>query len=76
MLIPTRFQNLKDLKRLPKKRRSHWTNHLTHLEHINKVVDFHYVETTRRYMWQSRVEIEDYSIAYFDRIAALEVPYR
>ena len=24
------------------------------------------------YMWQSRVEIEHYSVAYFDRIAAFE----
>ena len=28
------------------------------------------------YMWQSRVEIEGYSVMYFDRIAAFEVPYR
>ena len=28
------------------------------------------------YMWQSRVEIEGYSIAYFDCIVAFEVPYR
>ena len=27
-------------------------------------------------MWQSRVEIEGYSVAYFDRIAVLEAPYR
>ena len=27
------------------------------------------------YVWQSRVEIEDYSVAYFDRIAAFEVLY-
>ena len=27
-------------------------------------------------MWQFRVEIEDYSVAYFDRIAAFKVPYR
>ena len=27
-------------------------------------------------MWQSRVEIEGYSVAYFDHIAAFEVPYR
>ena len=27
-------------------------------------------------MWQSRVEIEGYSVAYFDRIAAFEAPYR
>ena len=28
------------------------------------------------YMWQSRVEIEGYSVAYFDRIGALKVLYR
>ena len=29
------------------------------------------------YMWQSCIEIEGYSIAYFDHIAAVfEVPYR
>ena len=28
------------------------------------------------YMWQSRVEIEGYSVAYFDRITMFEVPYR
>ena len=27
-------------------------------------------------MLQSRVEIEGYSVVYFDRIAALEAPYR
>ena len=27
-------------------------------------------------MWQSRVEMEGYSIAYFDRIVAFEAPYR
>ena len=27
-------------------------------------------------MWQSHVEIDGYSIAYFDRIAVFEVPYR
>ena len=26
-------------------------------------------------MWQSRVEIEGYSIVYFDRIAVFEAPY-
>ena len=26
-------------------------------------------------MWQSHVEIEGYSVVYFDRIAAFEVPY-
>ena len=29
-----------------------------------------------KYMWQSCVEIEGYSIAYFDHIAAFEAPYR
>ena len=28
------------------------------------------------HMWQSRVEIEDYSVADFDRIAGFEAPYR
>ena len=27
-------------------------------------------------MWQSRVEIKGYSVAYFDRIAAFKAPYR
>jgi len=27
-------------------------------------------------LWQSRVEIEHYSVAYFDRIAAFEALYR
>ena len=27
-------------------------------------------------MWQSRVEIEGYSVTYFDRIVAFEAPYR
>ena len=27
-------------------------------------------------MWQSHVEIEGYSVVYFDYIAAFEVPYR
>ena len=31
---------------------------------------------SQKYMWQSRVEIEGYSVVYFDRIAAFEVPYR
>ena len=28
------------------------------------------------HMWQSCVEIEGYSVAYFDRIAVFEAPYR
>ena len=31
--------------------------------------------TIHVHMWQSRVEIEGYSVVYFDRIAAFEVPY-
>ena len=27
-------------------------------------------------MWQSHVEIEGYSVTYFDRIVAFEAPYR
>ena len=34
-----------------------------------------YVATVQVHMWQSHVEIEGYSIAYFDHIAAFEVPY-
>ena len=28
------------------------------------------------YMWQSRVEMEGYSVVYFDHIAAAELPLR
>ena len=28
------------------------------------------------HVWQSRVEVEGYSVAYFDRIAVFEVTYR
>ena len=28
------------------------------------------------HMWQSRVEIEGYSVTYFDRIPVFEAPYR
>ena len=27
------------------------------------------------HMWQSRIQIEDYTIVYFDRIAAFKVMY-
>ena len=30
----------------------------------------------RKHVWRSRVEIEGYSIGYFDRIVAFKVPYR
>ena len=29
----------------------------------------------RIYMWKSRVEIEDYSVAYVDHIATFKAPY-
>ena len=35
-----------------------------------------YLEECYLYMWQSRVEIVGYSVAYFDCIAVLEAPYR
>ena len=28
--------------------------------------------TTSQYMWQSQIEIEHYSVAYFDRITAFK----
>ena len=34
------------------------------------------IDSVDIYMWQSRVEIEGYSVAYFDRIVAFEAPYR
>ena len=33
------------------------------------------LNSKRVYLWQSRVEIEGYSVTYFDRIAAFEVLY-
>ena len=30
------------------------------------------LELSNQYMWQSRVNIEHYSVAYFDRIAVFE----
>ena len=33
-------------------------------------------QSALKYMWQSRVEIEGYSVGYFDRIAAFGAPYR
>ena len=35
-----------------------------------------YIVMYPTYVWQSRVEIEGYSVAYFDRIAAFKAPYR
>ena len=40
-------------------------------EKHNKEV-YYPIQGKETYMWQSRVEIEHYSIAYFDRIAAFE----
>ena len=37
---------------------------------------YRYKNFMQNYMWQSRVEIEGYSVAYFDRIVAFEAPYR
>ena len=34
------------------------------------------VKMTGKYMWQSRLEIEDYFVKYFNRITAFEAPYR
>ena len=39
------------------------------------IIDFLVYLSNLLYMWQSRVEIEGYSVAYFDRIAAFEAPY-
>ena len=36
--------------------------------------DVHTHATHNLYMWQSRIEIEDYFVVYFDRITALKVP--
>ena len=35
----------------------------------------HELINNRLYVWQSRVEIEGYSVAYFDCIVAFEAPY-
>ena len=35
-----------------------------------------YYEIYNIHMWQSHVEIEDYFVVYFDRIATFKVPYR
>ena len=37
---------------------------------------FQNIGSVREYMWQSHVEIEGYSVVYFNCIAAFEVPYR
>ena len=38
------------------------------------ILDFCYLE--KGHLWQSRVEIKGYSVAYFDRIAAFKATYR
>ena len=35
----------------------------------------HIIKIYDNYVWQSRVEMEDYSIVYFNRITVFEVPY-
>ena len=35
----------------------------------------HGFEQDPHYMWQSRVEVEGYSVVYFDRIAVFEEAY-
>ena len=42
---------------------------MQHLERSEAIVD-------QIHVWQSRVEIEGYSAAYFDRIVAFEALYR
>ena len=41
----------------------------------NALAHYSHVATIKYDMWQSRVEIEGYSVAYFDRIASFEAPY-
>ena len=58
----------------------------THFVHVSIVVNYDlthcaflgwlYIQVRQKYMWQSCVEIEGYSVAYFDRIVAFEAPYR
>ena len=40
-------------------------------EHFNEILDIF-----EKHIWQSCVEIEGYSVAYFDCIAVFEAPYR
>ena len=50
-------------------------NTLQNCRQYNNFWPFHKLERIQC-VWQSRVEIEGYSVAYFDRIAAFEAPYR
>ena len=34
------------------------------------------VKMMGKYMWQSRLEIKDYFVEYFNRTTAIEAPYR
>ena len=45
------------------------------LEIRNGIIFDFYSGLPHIYMWQSRAEIEGYSVAYFDRIAVFEEPY-
>ena len=44
--------------------------------HMHLIAQTHPTLVKLMYVWQSCVEIEDYSVAYFDRITVFEVPYR
>ena len=52
----------------------HYSTLIVHLA-VLRMIKLRYA-SVKRYMWQSRVEIEGYSVAYFDRLAAFEAPYR
>ena len=61
------------LLRLNERKHQHDYNQL--LKHINVVYIYNITASFYCcviYMWQSRVEIELYSVAYFERIAAFE----
>ena len=40
-------------------------------KHMHTLTDTH-IETHTKHMWQSRIEIEYYSVAYFERITELD----
>ena len=44
--------------------------------HMHLIAQTHPTLVKLMFVWQSYVEIEDYSVVYFDRIAVLEVPFR
>ena len=47
---------------------------MQYLENYSTEIGMH--DCLKNNMWQSHVEIEGYSVAYFDCIAAFEAPYR